>query len=87
MTDNYLLKDFEKEYPPVKELPKRILQMYNMYGRTEGKQCGECKYLCQRHFKNTYFKCEMTVISASSATDWRSRWEACGKFEQISGGE
>lgn len=43
--------------------------------------CGECVHLYAVSYANTYFKCRQGPQSKCTATDWRKRWAACGKFE------
>jgi len=65
-----------------KPLPRRILGMYAVYGKTEGRYCGECASFLRFRRGGSWSKCERTRITSSKATDWRARWEACGKFEE-----
>ena len=62
--------------------PRRIVAMYVMYHKTPGRYCGECKHFLRFLRGGSWSKCELTQMSASKATDWRARWEACGKFEE-----
>jgi len=65
-------------------LPKHIIAMHRMYGMAEGHTCGECKHLFNLYYARTYFKCELSRLTHGPATDWRKKWQACGKFEQKS---
>lgn len=47
-------------------------------GGPPGRTCGECARLKGRK----YFKCTARGVSASSATDHRKKWRACGLFEE-----
>lgn len=53
-----------------------------IYGKTDGKKCIDCVN-CQRHEGGSkrFYKCHLASISHGPATDWNSRWQACGKFE------
>ncbi len=55
----------------------RIAWMHARHGRTEGRRCKDCEHLV----RGGYFKCRLYGISASVATDWRLKWEACGLFK------
>ncbi len=60
---------------------KRLQIMHNRYGKSEGNTCGNCAHFLRIQFSRTYFKCDLTNMSHSAATDWHARWPACGKFE------
>ena len=47
-----------------------------------GLKCGECNNLVSHFYDKTYFKCQIYGESASEATDWAKRWEACGCFNK-----
>ena len=47
----------------------------------DGAVCGDCKQFVRWRYANTYFKCTVAGVSHGTATDWRVRWTACGKFE------
>jgi hypothetical protein len=60
-----------------------VEQMRRMYGERRGFTCGSCKHLT-RHGKGTsWFKCAKFGVTNSTATDWRSKWAACGLFEDL----
>jgi hypothetical protein len=63
----------------------QLATMHRMYGTNDAHTCGECKHLITRRFAGTYYKCDLTKMTAGSATDWRKKWTACGAFEK--GGE
>lgn len=44
--------------------------------------CGQCGHLRDEY---RYFKCEVYGASASEATDWRKKWDACGAFKRKGG--
>ena len=52
------------------------------YGRAEGRKCGDCARLVAHGKNRTVYKCSMARVSCSAATDWRKKWEACGKWKQ-----
>lgn len=59
-------------------------QLLTIHGTTEGQKCGNCIHLKGRKGGyHTYWKCLLASMSHSIATDWRCRWQACGKFESI----
>jgi len=65
-------------------LPKRMLDMYTLFGSTEGKTCRRCKNLLDNGHgghSHRYYKCDLQRLTNGPATDWRARWLACGKFE------
>lgn len=68
---------------PEKQLPKRIEDMHTLYGVTPNKTCGTCNHLIRYKQGTTWFKCGLARQSASTATDWRVKWQACGKWEEI----
>lgn len=56
--------------------------MHKMYGATADKTCAACVHLYTVKRGQTWFKCDQSKISASTATDWRKGWPACGKYEE-----
>ena len=73
---------------PENKLPDRIKLMYSMYGKTEGKKCGNCAHFRKLEgYAGTYYKCDLTKLTHGSKTDWRVNWVACGKFEKREGNE
>ncbi len=62
--------------------PWRLRTMHESYGRDPGHTCGQCRHLVARRFAKTYYKCELTRQTVAAATDWRTGWEACGRFEE-----
>lgn len=56
---------------------RNLLQLYGERSET----CGECRFLRGLHYSHTYYKCEKGPLTHGSATDWRVKWQACGKFE------
>jgi len=64
-------------------MPVRLLRMYRRHGKTPGKKCKTCAHLKRYEYGHTYYKCVLYGLSASSATDWRLKWDACGKWEEV----
>lgn len=58
-------------------------QLVSIYGKMEGKKCKDCSN-CEKHQagSKTFYKCALAHISNSQATDWNSRWTACGEFKK-----
>jgi hypothetical protein len=54
--------------------------LHRVYGKKENETCGHCIHLVELHYGNTYFKCDLTVMTSGAATDWRKGYVACGKF-------
>jgi len=69
---------------PGKRVSPLMAAMYRMYGKTAGKKCKTCRHLLTKKMGGTYHKCELARITAGPATDWRLRWDACGKYEMPS---
>lgn len=67
--------------PAAPTYPVRLRDMHALYRVAAGHTCGQCVHLVTYHQSSTWFKCTLTVQTASSATDWRKRWPACGAFE------
>lgn len=67
--------------PP--DYPERIRTMHTMYGAGPlGRRCGQCRHLINRHYSRNYYKCSLTNLTNGASTDWRTRWPACGRFEE-----
>lgn len=61
-----------------------LIAMHSVHGHgPEGKRCGECAHVVKHHQGNaTFFKCHAYDGGRGSNTsDWRLKWEACGKFQ------
>ena len=64
------------------DYPERLRVMHAMYGADPlGRRCGLCRHLINRHYSRNYYKCSLTTQTNGASTDWRTRWPACGKFE------
>lgn len=62
---------------------KKIELMHNRFGEDPDHTCGECCNFQQHRYNHSYFKCAVYGSSASSATDWRRRYTACGHFNKL----
>lgn len=61
---------------------KLVGRMRVLYGKgPDGAVCGQCVHLIGMQYAKTYWKCRFGPKSHGPATDWRKRWQACGKFE------
>jgi hypothetical protein len=80
MTEQLTLSGMDA--PSVQPRPRRHADMLRLYGLCPGRQCGQCAHLVRRRYARTYLKCEVAGETASAATDWRARWDACGKWEE-----
>lgn len=67
--------------------PDRIKLMHKLFGIDEEHQCKTCCHLKKRTMKRSYNKCEAYGISASSATDFRQKWTACGLYNKPYAGD
>lgn len=77
-------KWFEDNVSKYEKLPRQLAVMYRRYGQLTDtmKQCKTCKHLeCQSYHNHNYYKCLLYGISRGTATDWRQKWAACGKYE------
>jgi hypothetical protein len=54
--------------------------MYKQHGTRPGRTCGECSNLITYQYGGRYFKCGLSRVTSSAASDWRKKWTACGKF-------
>lgn len=61
---------------------RKLELMHKRFGVCAGKTCGTCKHLTSHFYDKRYFKCTVYGESASEATDWAKRWEACGCYNQ-----
>ena len=61
---------------------KKIDLMHSKFGTTPGKTCGECENMVEHRYDKKYYKCFHYGLSASVATDWAKKWEACGLFNK-----
>ena len=68
---------------PDAALPKQLRAMHAVYGRDpEERRCGDCANLRRYRYHNkNYHKCALYGETHGAGTDWRRKWQACGKFE------
>lgn len=79
MTQLALLPDLPVATRP---LPTRILEMYRLCGATPGAKCKTCVHLCVKRMGGMYYKCDLTRITTGPGFDWRTGYDACGKWER-----
>ena len=59
---------------------KKLERMHSLHGLgPTDKRCGDCAHFFAA---GAYYKCELYGITGGPGTDWRVRWQACGKFEE-----
>lgn len=64
-------------------LPLRIRQMRSMHGKRDDQKCGDCLHFRSTSgFARNYYKCELSKLTHGAGTDWRTKWPACGKWEE-----
>lgn len=71
---------------PSEYLPARIDTMYRVYGMVPDKSCKTCVHCRFIQYNKRYYKCDLSNLSHSTATDWRISWTACGKYEESDNG-
>lgn len=62
---------------------KPLIAMHSTHGHgpVEAK-CGQCTHLHQHQVGySRFFKCHIYGRTGSNASDWRKKWEACGRFQ------
>lgn len=62
------------------DYPARLLDMHQVYGHSSGNRCGKCGHFERYRQGGNWAKCGKSKKTASSATDWRGSWPACGQF-------
>jgi hypothetical protein len=77
--------DIRDRFTP--EQARKIGRMHQLYGRTDGRTCGDCASFLRgggiySRTAGSYHKCQRFGISGGPGTDWRVRYPACGKFEE-----
>jgi len=77
-----LFPEWQEAHKDDPSLPERIRVMRAMYGKRDDKKCRTCKFL--EHYKQSasWMKCKFSKHTGGTATDWKARWPACGKFEE-----
>ena len=62
---------------------KRIDLMHNLFSVSAGEKCKNCSHINRYRCGNrTVFKCSVYGETASTASDWRQSWDACGLWNQ-----
>lgn len=61
---------------------RQYRSLLSFYGKAAGKKCGDCLH-CVRHAAGSkkFYKCHKATIGGP-ATDWSSKWPACGLFTE-----
>lgn len=79
-----MFADWLKNVPvdPDAKFPKRIREMWKLYGKIEGKKCKTCKHLFCVMYSRNYYKCEESNVTHGAGTDWQVNFTACGKHEE-----
>ena len=68
---------------PDERAEMQIGKMHKTYGVHPGRECCDCVYFTRvQPGNNVYKKCRVFGISRGPATDWRSLYTACGKFQK-----
>ena len=69
-------------FGPLSTEPNPCVRLWGV-GPDEAK-CKTCTHLvARRYYPRTYYKCDLRKMSASTATDHRVSWRACGKYEPV----
>lgn len=55
--------------------------LLSVYGVSEGNICKNCIHLWRKRRSRTYLKCDMVEMTNGAGTDWKAKWQACGKFK------
>ena len=63
---------------------RKIDRMHEQFGFTPGEKCKTCIHL--KGGVNQYRKCEVYGESASEATDWALKYNACGLWNKTYNG-
>ena len=59
---------------------RKLDLMHKMFGKSEG-LCKDCKYFkSYKYHDYRYRKCTIYGCTASEASDWAGKWQACGLF-------
>ena len=74
--------EIETADPPRPKGRPPMATMNEMWGTMQGRKCGNCKHFLRlRYHDKTYFKCDLWVVSHSTATDKRVSNDACNRWE------
>jgi hypothetical protein len=73
---------FMEKQSTAQAVPRAIRPMYAAYGKHDTDEtCGHCAHLIATGHTKTFYKCELAKVSHGAGTDFRKKWQACGKFE------
>ena len=61
---------------------RKIDLMHREFGFSPGNKCKTCSNLVSHFYDKRYYKCSVYGESASEATDWALRWDACGLYNK-----
>lgn len=61
---------------------RKIDLMHRQFGLSPGNKCKDCSNLTAHFYDKRYYKCTVYGESASEATDWVLKWDACGMFNK-----
>jgi len=64
---------------------QRLGKMHGLHGHgPEGQTCKNCDHLLRSRFHDSkYLKCELYGVTRCESSDWRAKWPACGKFQEV----
>ncbi len=66
--------------------PKSVIRTMRMIARhgpgPDGAKCKTCAHLIYHEANKRYYKCLLYGDTASMATDWRCRQDACGQYQE-----
>lgn len=84
MIENYDIFGNVTEPPEPKHDGNRYRTMQELHGIKEGNDtCKTCDHLMNGYYHGkSYYKCELWIVSHSSATDIRLKNPACNKYER-----
>lgn len=63
------------------ETLRKIDLMHKLFERIPDRKCKDCQHLISHTASHKWYKCECYGESASEATDWRLKWDACGLID------
>lgn len=89
MTDHLQIQLFSDEeievISPVDPYKNHDNPMVRKYGTgPEGTKCKSCRYLYDKKWSRTYYKCELRGDTNGPGTDHRVNWQSCIRFEEES---
>lgn len=84
MIENYDIFGNVTEPAEPKREGNRYRTMQELHGIKEGNDtCKTCDHLMNGYYHGkSYYKCELWIVSHSSATDIRLKNKACNKYER-----